>query len=980
MRVRVMATAVVATLVGLAGTGGAAAQVDPEPIDVNGSFTDIDGNGLDDGLQSIVETAAPQDRFDVIVTMNNGSNEADIRRAAGGFNTYARFSIISGFAANMTAAQIRGLAHTPGIFRLEPDSSVTTTIESATAEFGTDAARTAYGVDGTGITICIPDTGVDPNHEQLDSGKVVGFIDYVGQQTNAYDDQGHGTHVASIAAGDGGGPGTSPNAALFAGVAPGASILSAKVLDSAGSGAESNIVLAVQWCVDQGADIISLSLGTAEGADGADAMSQAVNNAVEVHGVAVVVAAGNSGDGAVTTLAPGNAASAITVGAVAESVAPVGTARHSNGIHLAGFSSRGPTATGLMKPDVVAPGVTITAAQANSSTGYITSSGTSMATPFVAGTLALALDQNAALTAAQLKTLVTSTAQDRGVPGHDNNWGAGLLDGYAIVSEAAGATYTPTQFPSNENGSGSVAAGGVWTHEIDLDAAALTSPIGITVLIDGEAECPIFCFFPEWNPDLEARLFDPVGTMIAESTCPIDQNDDHCGTLFVTQGQQETLAVMPTVAGTYRMEIWPVSAGGTFTYDISTGSSPVGPPANEAPIADAGPDQSVPNPAGTANVLVTLDGSGSSDSDGNIVSHEWFDQGALIASGPNPDVVLSAGVHTISLVVTDNGGASANDSVTIDVALPPPPNVAPIANAGPDQAVPDTKKKGSERVRLDGSGSSDSDGTIQSYEWQIGPATIANGVSPNVTLAVGTHLITLVVTDEAGASSIDVVQIAVGVSVPTNNPPTANAGPDQSVPVEILQTSAPVTLNGSASADDNGITSYTWTEDGTQIATGVSPTLQLELGTHTVTLEVRDAAGLSSTDIVVITVYDPNGSPLSHIHDLDGSSAPSGKNKWTATVDVYVVGTELEALGFVLGVDPTTITFSLSAGGTVSCTTPAGGVDGVCSATTPVLSKGTKSITLTVVSVTTPGFVYDAADNHDADGDSTGTSITIARP
>lgn len=978
MNTRAMATALIAILVGLAGTTGAVAQTESDPIEVDGSFVDTDGNGLDDGLDSAVAEAAPQDRFDVIVAMNNGAEEADIRRAAGGFDTYARFSVVSGFAATMTAAQIRGLARTPGIFRIEPDSVVSTTVDSATAEFGTDAARSTYGVDGSGVTICIPDTGIDPNHEQLDGGKVVGFIDYVGGLTDAYDDQGHGTHVASIAAGDG--VGASSDAALFAGVAPGASILSAKVLDSAGGGAESNIILALEWCVAQGADVISMSLGTGEGADGADSMSRAVDEIVAA-GVPVVVAAGNSGDGAFTTLAPGNAASAITVGAVAESVAPVGTPRHSNGIHLAGFSSRGPTGAGLMKPDIVAPGVTITAAKANAPAGYVTFSGTSMATPFVAGTLALALEANPSLSAAQLKSLVTTTAQDRGVPGADDNWGAGLLDGFAIVSQAAGASYVPTRFPANDNGTGSVGTGGVWSHEFALDADALASPIGITVLIDGQAECPIFCFSPEWNPDLEARLFDPVGNLIAESTCPFDLDDDHCGSLFVTQGQQETLAVMPTVAGTYRMEVWPVSGGGSFTYDISTGADPVGPPANLAPVADAGPDQNVPNPAGTASVVVSLDGSGSSDPDGIIQSYQWSIAGSSIASGPTPSVSLGVGTHTITLVVTDDDGASASDSVVIDVAPPPPPNVAPVADAGPDQAVADTRKKGSEEVALDGSGSSDSDGSIQSYVWSIGGTTIASGVRPNVTLDAGIHDITLRVTDDAGDSSTDTVLIAVGVALPANAPPIADAGADQSVPTAFLELSASVTLDGSGSTDDNGITSYTWTENGTQIATGVTATLDFDLGTHVVTLQVRDAAGLTSTDDVVITVFDPNGPLLSHVHDLDGSAAPSGRNKWTATVDVFVVGTELESVGLVVGVDPSTVTFSLSTGGTLSCTTTDEfGNDGKCSVTTPPLAKGTKSITLTVVSVSTPGFVYDPADNHDVDSDSTGTSITIVQP
>ncbi|MGI9604540.1 MAG: S8 family serine peptidase, partial [Acidimicrobiales bacterium] len=444
---RVLAAMLVVAMVG-AATAASAQQPDEATIHVEGSLTDLDANGIDDALDVAILEGEPNDRVDVVVTMSPGKAQADLRRAVGDFRSGRSFELINGFEATMAVGQIRGLARSSSVRRVEPDSTVSIALEGSTAEFGADVARSTYAVDGTGVKICISDTGIDPAHEQLDNGKVVGFIDYVAGQPGAYDDHGHGTHVANIAAGDGIGP--SAEAVRHAGVAPGASVLAAKTLDSVGNGAISDIVASIQWCADQGADVISLSLGIDEGADGADAMSQAVDAVTSDHDIPVAVAAGNNGDGDGSVASPGSAAQAITVGAVAESAGNPGAVERSMGIHLAGFSGRGPTLAGLVKPDVVAPGVTVSAAQANVAGGYRLFSGTSMATPFVAGTIALALERDPALSAVGVKTLLTSTAQDRGVPGHDDNWGAGLLDAWAVVSAAGSSPYVPTVFPRNE--------------------------------------------------------------------------------------------------------------------------------------------------------------------------------------------------------------------------------------------------------------------------------------------------------------------------------------------------------------------------------------------------------------------------------------------------------------------------------------------------------------------------------------------------
>lgn len=547
------------------------------------TLTDRDNNRISDDLQADLSSARSSDGFRVIVTFSGAGNAASARKAVGAFTVHREWKLIRGFSATMTAGQIRGLAQKAGVFRISYNGRVGLFNNSANADFGTALARTDHGVDGSGTEVCIVDTGADPGQEQLDSKAPIPFFDAVNGRTVAYDDHSHGTHVSGTAVGDGvGGAG----AATYRGVAPGAGLAVAKVLDAAGFGEDQWVIDGVQWCAGRPSTrVISMSLGSPGSSDGNDPVSTAVNNAVDA-GKVVVVAAGNSGDDRQTIGSPGAAAKVITVGAVAEWSSSVGAANHSEGVTLAYFSGRGPTADGRTKPDIAAPGVSITSARAGTAAGYSTSSGTSMATPFVAGTVALALAKNPAWSPATTKSMLGSTAQDRGPAGIDNDWGAGVIDGYALVAEAAAAVgYAPTGFPTNESLAGSVPNNGLWTHTFSLTDADLSIPIGITLILDGQAVCGFFCFSPEWNPDIDAKLVDPNGTVIDESICVAG---DECGI-----GRQETLHAMPTVPGTYTVQVFPYSGspndgqGGSFRLDAShgplTGGAPPPPPPPPAP-------------------------------------------------------------------------------------------------------------------------------------------------------------------------------------------------------------------------------------------------------------------------------------------------------------------------------------------------------------------------------------------------------------
>jgi len=674
--------------------------VPPKPVvapAATGSvLTDRNGNRVADGLEARLSAAAAGERLDVVVGFASAAEAAGARRRLGAIQLREEFDLVPGFSATMTVGQARALTQMPGVLRVEEVAPVVAFMETARRDFGIDRVQSTaaggLGYTGAGVGICIVDTGIFGGHEQfLDpitgTSKVVGFQDFIGTSTTAYDDNGHGTHVASIAAGDG--TGIDNFAPTYRGVAPGASLYAAKVLDANGSGSSDHVIAGIDWCAgQQDVDIISLSLGIAGSSDGTDLVSQAVNAAV-ANGKVVVVAAGNGGAAPKTIGSPGAAALAITVGAAAEWSHSTLLDGESDGIYVAPFSSRGPTADGRIKPDIAAPGHSIIAGYIDpSGTGlygctndcYASLSGTSMATPFVAGTVALMLEAASPFrpTPADIRAILAATAQDRGALAadgsavKDNDWGYGLLDGYAAVAHAGPAVdKTPTAFPSHFYGTGSVSGTAATVIPIQVAPApdGTSAPLAVAVTILSGAPklfCDIFlgCSY-EWRPDYDIRLRDPNGVEVAIGICMLGS---YYGLQCDNVGRQETVYVPSPVPGTYTMEVYKGttdSNNGQFSYEVSRGPVVAGLPlANLPPIADAGPDQTVSVAGGQS---VTLHGENSTDPDGSIQSWAWTENGTTIAGGPTPTVSLAAGTHTITLTVTDNLGATATDTVVIAV-------------------------------------------------------------------------------------------------------------------------------------------------------------------------------------------------------------------------------------------------------------------------------------------------------------------------
>lgn len=287
------------------------------------------------------------------------------------------------------------------------------------------------GNRGSGVKIAIVDTGIDAAHPDF-AGRIAATADFTGQ--GVADGHGHGTHVASIAAGSG-----AASEGRYTGVAPEATILVAKVLRNDGSGLMSGVMAGVEWAVDQGAQVVNLSLGSPGPCDGTDALSTICNAAVDT-GVIVCAAAGNEGPAAKTVGSPGCATRVITIGA------------SDDDDRVANFSSRGPTSDERVKPDVLFPGVNIIAARASGTSmgrpvndSYTSASGTSMAAPHAAGACALVLVANSSLAPEQVKTIFQRAALNLGLD--PNTQGSGRVDVARAVQLAVGEEPEPPPTP-----------------------------------------------------------------------------------------------------------------------------------------------------------------------------------------------------------------------------------------------------------------------------------------------------------------------------------------------------------------------------------------------------------------------------------------------------------------------------------------------------------------------------------------------------
>lgn len=337
---------------------------------------------------------------------------------------------INAVAAEIPSNNVDTLAFYDMIKYIDDDTKVFKSINIA-SQFTRARVANHQGYRGKGIGIAIIDTGVAPHNDLVKPyNRIVAFKDYVTNRDSPYDDDGHGTHVAGIAAGNG------YSHPEYIGIAPEANIIGVKVLDGTGSGSTSDILAGLQWIINNrekyNIKIINMSLGTpADSVYREDPLAKGATAAVD-HGITVITAAGNNGPRRRTINSPGISPYVVTVGAIDDNR----TVSYED-VSIANFSSRGPTRSGEIKPDIMAPGVDIVSLSNKSLSGYTSHSGTSMAAPIISGAAALIYEKKGDISPAQVKRIIQNTAMP--------------IRGELRISQGAGVANIPRMLDINEN-------------------------------------------------------------------------------------------------------------------------------------------------------------------------------------------------------------------------------------------------------------------------------------------------------------------------------------------------------------------------------------------------------------------------------------------------------------------------------------------------------------------------------------------------
>ncbi|MEJ3747817.1 S8 family serine peptidase [Actinomycetes bacterium KLBMP 9797] len=397
------------------------------------------------------------------------------------------------FWKTVTGADQRASTKQPvlsaGVTRVWLDGKAKASLDHSVAQVGAPAAWAA-GHTGKGAKVAVLDSGIDTDHPDL-ADAVTAARDFSGTESGVDDRYGHGTHVAGIITGNG-----AAADGKYVGVAPDATLLNGKVLDDNGFGSDSGIIAGMQWAVDQGADVVNVSLGSFDPDDGTSPLSIAVNELTRGSGVLFVVAASNLGPGPGTISAPGAAEEALTVGAVDRQDA------------VADFSGRGPRrGDPVVKPDITAPGVGIVSALAGDSSleaempavdgRYVSLPGTSMATPHVAGAAALLAAQHPHWKAGQLKAaLMGSATASGGATVYEQ--GAGRVDVTRAVAQPVYATPASLSLGT-----------ALWPHEDD-------KPVERAVAYRNDGDAPV-------TLELAVDVRDPAGKPAPAGMFTVDQ-------------------------------------------------------------------------------------------------------------------------------------------------------------------------------------------------------------------------------------------------------------------------------------------------------------------------------------------------------------------------------------------------------------------------------------------------------------------------
>ncbi|MFC2032325.1 S8 family serine peptidase [Chloroflexota bacterium] len=529
--------------------------------------------------------ASPPEMVKVLIGFDRqpGSDEVAIVRGAGGAIKHT-YHLVPAIAASIPEPAIQGLLRNPRVTSIEPDITVYAIDDELDNTWGVKHIGAGIVHDGsnkgTGVKIAIIDSGVDYDHPDLNDNYAGGW-DFVNNDGDPMDDDGHGTHVAgTIAAED--------NNVGVVGVAPEARIYALKVLGADGSGSYSDVIAALEWAVDNGIQVTNNSYGSSS--DPGETVKEAFDNAYAA-GVLHVAAAGNNG------VPPGRGDNVIYPARWGTVIAVSAT----DGSNIrAKWSSTGPDV------ELAAPGVNINSTRLGG--GYIGMSGTSMASPHVAGTAALVIAAGITGNNAVRQQLI-DTADDLGDTGLDPSYGYGLVD----ADEAALPTEPNTSPVADANGPYigiediAITFEGLGSYDPDGDPLTYTWNFG-----DGSTGTGV----------------TPIHVYTAGGTYTI--------TLVVNDGKVDS---EPT----------------TTTADITE--------VNDPPVADAGPAQTA-----LVNEVVTFDGSGCYDIDGTIIAYDWdFGDGNTGTGMVTTHAYAAVETYAVVLTVTDNEGLTNTDEVIVTV-------------------------------------------------------------------------------------------------------------------------------------------------------------------------------------------------------------------------------------------------------------------------------------------------------------------------
>lgn len=776
--------------------------------------------------------------------------------------------------------------------------------------------------------VAVIDTGIDLTHSDLN---VYANVTFVSGTTTGNDDYGHGSHVAGII-------GAKNNTFGVVGVAPGCRLWAVKVLDSTGSGNLSSIISGVDYVTQHASEIevANMSLG---GQGSSASLRLAIQNSV-ARGVVYVVAAGNSafdvygGDGVMGTADdyfPASYPEVMTVSAMGDSdgiagglgsdlSGSFGTIKDDTIATFSNYSASVDSSNPVWSPgaaiDVAAPGVNIYSTYKNG--GYYTMSGTSMASPHVAGAVALYIAQFGRATTSAgvwaIRQAIINAAEPQTAWGrnptnpfpYDHN-PEGLVDvrtmlppvvkypNLVVTSPSAGMQ-GKTTIPINFAGSaidsvdGDISANIYWRSSLDgllgtggllttnLHAGTHTISVVVTnsqlaasrygiqniVIAAGATTPPTLTIIAPVGVYADTDLIPFVGTAIDGIDGDISYKIQWSSTLDGIIGYGASFSNRLS-AGWHAINIQAANSSGSVgmagTTLHVTGTTPP-PPVNYPPVVSiTQPTENASFPQGST---VTFVGAASDAEDGSLTSViRWADNvfGGLGVGASVSTNGLAIGPHTVTASVSDSSGAIATATRHVSITSTNVPNVPPtVTITAPASGTAITVGSA---LTFQGTGTDPEDGAITPTWNSSLDGSMATSTSFAYTLAtVGTHTITARAVDTEGAEGSASITVIVNAVAP---PPVTNTAPV----VTITQPASNVTIPYGQSqtfictamdAQEGAMTnSVVWNDSLTgYIGSGGTVTMTTPtVGTHVVTAKVTDAGGLTGSASRTVIVQAP---------------------------------------------------------------------------------------------------------------------------